>query len=238
MAQDVIDFQKFYDTELGHIYQSRLQSFIQNLWPDLKGQFVLGLGYPFPYLEGYLKNTERLCVMTNAPQGVIHWPSEEKNLTALIDFDAFPIPDQSVDCILVIHGLEYSQNLHEFFRELWRVLKSNGRLLVITPNRRSFWAQLDDTPLGYGNPYTMTQLTKLIQDHQFSIIRSMRGLYVFPSQNPLIRTTFPFFESIGPTLLSKFSGIVAVEATKQLYASFGLKEKRAFPAALSRARSI
>lgn len=237
MTQDVIDLQNFYATGLGRHCQSRIHQLIHDIWPDLRGLSVLGMGYPFPYLSPYRERTERLFVMMNAPEGVIHWPSEDKNATALIDYDAIPLPDQSVDRILMIHSLEHSETPNATLREVWRVLKSSGRVLIITPNRRSIWAQLDDTPFGHGNPYTMTQLTKILRDHQFTTLRSLRGLYIIPSQNTLVQSIFPLCDSVGPKMFSKFSGVVAIEASKQLYASLALKEKRGTQAAFSRARA-
>ena len=235
--QNVIDLQKFYETSLGSHCQSRIDSLVQEFWPDLKGLSVLGMGYPFPYISRYLEKSERFWVLMNAPQGAIHWPVGGKNLTALIDYDSIPLPDQSLDRIIMIHSLEYAQSPHATLREIWRVLKSTGRVLILTPNRRSIWAQIDDTPFGNGNPYTMTQLTRILNDHQFTILKSIRGLYIFPSQNEMIQSVYPLCDYVGPTLFKKFSGIVGIEASKELYAGLLLRERRVTQAAFARARA-
>lgn len=237
MTQNVIDLQKFYETSLGKHCQSRIDDLVQEFWPDLKGLSVLAMGYPFPYISRYLEKSERLCVLMNAPQGAIHWPVGGKNLTALIDYDSIPLPDQSLDRIIMIHSLEYAQSPHAILREIWRVLKSTGRVLILTPNRRSIWAQIDDTPFGNGNPYTMTQLTRILNDHQFTILRSIRGLYIFPSQNEMIQSVFPLCDYVGPIIFKKFSGIVGIEASKELYSGLLLRERRVTQAAFARARA-
>ncbi len=241
MTQDITDIQRFYKTTLGRHCQYRINHLVQELWPDFRNLSVLGMGYPIPYLTTYLgassqKKAERLCVMMNAPQGIVHWPSAEKNATALIDYDAIPLADQSVDRIVMIHSLEYSETPHATLREVWRVLKSNGRVLIITPNRRSIWAQLDDTPFGHGNPYTMTQLTEILREHQFATLRNVRGLYILPTQNALIQSIFPMCDRLGPLMFQKFSGVVGIEASKQLYVNLAPKEKRVTQAAFARAR--
>ena len=50
--------------------------------------------------------------------------------------EALPFPDLIFDRILLVHGLEAAENARRLLREAWRVLKDDGRLLVVAPNRR------------------------------------------------------------------------------------------------------
>ena len=61
-----------------------------------------------------------------------------------------PFPDLAFDRILVIHGVEPYGHDERLLRELWRVLKDDGRLLVVAPNRMGLWAHVDSTPFGQG----------------------------------------------------------------------------------------
>jgi ubiquinone/menaquinone biosynthesis C-methylase UbiE len=45
-----------------------------------------------------------------------------------------PWPDDSFDAVLSTEGIEHLENRHAYLRELFRVLKSGGTLLVTTPN--------------------------------------------------------------------------------------------------------
>ena len=49
-----------------------------------------------------------------------------------------------------MHGLEAAENARRLLREVWRVLKDDGRLLVVAPNRRGMWAYLESTPVRPG----------------------------------------------------------------------------------------
>ena len=62
-------------------------------------------------------------------------------------------------------------------KEIWRVLAGGGRLLVVAPNRRGIWARLDLTPFGSGQPYTMSQLSRLLRDEQFTPVGSDRAVH-------------------------------------------------------------
>lgn len=236
MALDVTDLQAFYDTRLGQQCQRRVQQIVHKVWPDMKNQFLLGLGYPFPYLKSYEAEAERVCVMMNAPQGVIYWPEEQKNRTALIQYDSIPLPDRCVDRILMIHSLEHAECASDYLREVWRVLKDRGRLLVITPNRRSIWTQMEEAPFGYGNSYTLSQLSDLLREMRFTPLQSLQGLYIFPTYHRYFYRTFPMLDRIGPLFFTKFSGIVAVEAVKQVYAGMLVKDKKSLTAAFIRTR--
>lgn len=175
-------------------------------------------------------------MMMNAPQGIIHWPEEENNRTALINYDAIPLPDQSVDRILMLHSLEHADSPNAYLREVWRVLKDDGRLLVVTPNRRSIWTQLDESPFGYGNAYTLSRLSQLLRELNFTPLQSSQGLYIFPTYHRYLHPTFPVFDRIGPLFFTKFSGVIAIEAVKQVYGAILVKDKKTFSAAFIRTR--
>lgn len=226
MAQDIVDLIDFYATSLGQTTATHIRAMLTDLWPNHSSDTYLSIGYPLPFMPVMLENKppQRTLVFMPAQQGIIHWPDESKNVCCLINEDSLPLPDESVDRILVIHSLEHAEHARPYLRELWRVLASNGRLVVVVPNRRGLWAQLDETPFGHGNPYTMTQLSRLLKENQFTPLRSLRGLYAIPSHSRILKNVSKILEKIAPALLSKFSGLVCIEASKQVYC--GYQEKK------------
>ena len=107
-----------------------------------------------------------------APQGVLHWPGEELNSTALIEEAELPLPDMSVDRVLLAHALEHTEQLRPLLREIWRVLNPSGRVIAIVPNRRGIWARIDSTPFGHGHPYTAGQLSRLLRSRYLVDVQS------------------------------------------------------------------
>lgn len=226
MSHDVVDLRYFYETPLGHAASRTINKGINCLWPNLSKQTLVGIGYPLPYLEPYLDTTESTLAFMPAQRGVVSWPENSPSLTALIEENTLPLPDQSVDRILLIHGLEHASHVRPFLREIWRILREDGRLLVIVPNRRGLWARLDNTPFGQGHPYTMTQLSTVLRDNMFTPIHSTRGLYICPSNSRLLRAPSHLFEKIGSCALQKFSGIICIEAIKQVYAGTPVRSRK------------
>ena len=103
-------------------------------------------------------------------------------------------------------------------KEIWRVLAGGGRLLVIAPNRRGIWARLDRTPFGSGRPYTMSQLSRLLRDEQFTPVGTGTALFIPPARKRMILRSAAAWERIGKRWFPTFAGVVLVEATKQIYA--------------------
>lgn len=55
------------------------------------------------------------------------------------DFDALPFPNQSIDLVVLPHGLELSRDPHEALREVERVLVPEGRMVIVGFNPASLW---------------------------------------------------------------------------------------------------
>ncbi|MCH8037041.1 MAG: methyltransferase domain-containing protein [Proteobacteria bacterium] len=228
MWHDVVDLRDFYETQLGAMARRMIRRGIRAMWPDVKGQRVLGLGYATPYLRQFLTEAERTLAFMPASKGVLHWPSEGRGLTALVDETEFPLPDLSIDRVLLVHGLESSEYQSDMLREAWRVLTGEGRLLIVAPNRSGIWARLERTPLGWGQPYSAAQLSRLLRDNMFTPTRSNRALYIPPLRTRALLRSAPAWERIGSRWFPTFGGVVLVEAGKQLYASNLQAERKRF----------
>ena len=121
--------------------------------------------------------------------------------------------------MLLVHAVEQSEILRGMMREAWRVLSEGGRLMVVVPNRRGIWARLERTPFGHGQPYTNRQIRRLLQDNLFLPVDTARALYVPPSQWRLSLSSSPAIERLGDRFFPQFSGVLLVEAIKQIYAA-------------------
>lgn len=54
--------------------------------------------------------------------------------TAVADFDALPLPSETVDTVLLHHALEFSVSPHEVLKEASRVLKPCGHMVLVVMN--------------------------------------------------------------------------------------------------------
>jgi SAM-dependent methyltransferase len=218
MWSDVIDLRDFYGTMLGQMARRVIRQRIRETWPDTRGMRVLGIGYPSPYLLPFRDNAERVISVMPARQGVLRWPAEGPNLVTLADEAELPLPDVSIDRVLMVHALECSEQLRPMLREIWRVMADGGQLLAVVPNRHGIWARMDRTPFGHGHPYTPTQITRLLRDNMFAPTGTAYGLFMPPSRRRMVIASAPAWERLGARWVPHFGGVLFIEATKQIYA--------------------
>lgn len=219
MWTDVIDLNEFYRSPLGHVANRVLRRRIRAIWPDVRGMAILGLGYATPYLRQFRNEAERVMAIAPASQGVIPWPANEPGQVALAYETELPLPDLSVDRLLMVHAVESSEQLRAMMREAWRVLKGNGRLLAVVPNRTGIWARSERTPFGCGHPYSAGQIKRLLRDSLFTPGDTARALYVPPIGGRIVLKAAPAAERVGEKMFQTFAGVLLIEATKQVYSA-------------------
>jgi len=219
MYSDVLDLRDFYDGSLGQVVRRLVRRRIRDLWPDLRDQRVLGIGYATPYLRPFLGEAERVLAVMPARQGVMFWPPEGPGLVALGDESELPLPDMSVDRVLLVHGLECTEQLRPMMREIWRVMAGGGRLIAVVPNRRGIWARSDRTPFGHGIPYSTSQLKRMLRDNMFMPMRDAQALFIPPTRSRFLLAGAGAWEEVGARWFKTFAGVHMVEAGKQIYAS-------------------
>lgn len=219
MWSDVIDLREFYARRVGRNAQRMIRRQLRIMWPDVKGLRILGLGFATPYLSMFREDADRVLAAMPAGQGVLHWPVGERGLTMLADEVDLPLPDLSMDRVLIVHALESAEQVRPLLREAWRVLSDSGRLIVVVPNRRGLWARFEQTPFGYGRPYSKGQLTRLLRDNMFMPMETSRALFVPPFNNSIIQGSAAACEKVGARLFPAAAGVNVTEAVKQMYAA-------------------
>ena len=218
MPSDVIDLRDFYQTALGQVARRMIRRTIRQIWTDLRGMRLLGIGYATPFLSAIAAETERMAALMPASQGVLGWAPDGGNVVALAEEGELPFADYSIDRVLLVHALETSDAAGQLLKEIWRVLAGGGRLLIVAPNRRGIWARLDRTPFGSGRPYTMSQLSRLLREELFTPISTETALFVPPSRDRMVLRSAPAWERLGKRWFPTFAGVVLIEAAKQIYA--------------------
>ena len=226
MWMDAVDLRDFYATPTGQVVRHVIRRRIRDIWPDVKGLGVLGVGYATPFLNPYRAEAARVVAAMPASQGVLHWPPEGGGLTLLTDEAELPLPDLSVDRVLLVHALENTEHIRPMMREIWRVLAGGGRLLVVVPNRRGLWARFERTPFGLGQPYSPRQLARLLRETMFTPVATHPALFVPPIRWRMVLSSAPAVEKLGQRWFNTFAGVVMTEATKEIYAGHAVPVRR------------
>ena len=225
MWTDVLDLNEFYASTQGQITVRLLRARLREMWPSVRGETVLGLGYAAPFLRPFMEEAARTMAFMPAQQGVMRWPREGRNHTALVDELDLPLPDRSVDRVLLVHAIECAEQVRPFLREIWRVMADGGKLITVAPTRAGLWAQLDRSPFYQGHPYSPNQVATLLRANMFAPMRQTRALFMPPTRSRLALRMAPAVERFGQRWLGRFAGVSVFEAGKQLYA--GIAERTA-----------
>ena len=212
MRPDIVDLDQFYTTRLGQVSRRLIRCRLQEIWPDVTGQRLLGVGYATPYLRVFRDKAERVLAAMPASQGVIYWPKGEPRLVTLTEEVELPFLASSIDRVLLVHTLENAEQVRPTLREVWRVMTSSGWLLVVVPNRRGVWARIERTPFGYGRPFSPPQLTRLLREIMFSPTTTSAAVSIPPVSWPPLLKRAPAIERVGVRWGRAFAGVLIVEA--------------------------
>lgn len=214
----------FYASRRGAVARDLVRDRLVHAWPSVGGMTLLGLGYTTPYLDAWPDARVTLAAGPDLPADA--WPDPTpngaRNRAAVTEDDALPFADLTFDRILLVHALETTESARRMLREVWRVLRDDGQVLVVAPNRRGVWAHLDSTPFGQGQPYSSGQISRLLGASLFRVTWRDDALFVPPVAcvEPLARV----WERIGRRVLP--GGVTITGASKNLYAGLPLKPVR------------
>lgn len=220
MHLDVLDLRNFYyRTQLGRVAQRVIRDQLVTLWPPEPGQTVAGYGFAVPLLRPWLEDARRVVGLMPGPQGVMPWPAGMPNVSLLCEETSWPLPTGIVDRLVLLHGLETSENPQALLDECQRVLGPGGKVMFIVPNRSGLWARRDGTPFGFGRPYSLRQLEEQLRRHGFTPERHALTLYSPPSGRRFWLRTASLWENLGQRFAPWFAGgVLMVEASRQVYA--------------------
>jgi len=223
---DIARLDAFYHGDMGRLVASFLRQDIQPLL-RLDSQIDrLGFGYPFmclPSMGGASINgsVSPIPVLIPSEMGALAYGPADNVMTASIASDAWPVASDSVNQIIIAHGLEYCYDGEACLSEANRALASAGELVLMVPNRRSLWVRDEGTPLGQGRPFSKGQVTKLLHKTGFRITAISRALFLPPMamrtallSARLVRA----MDNLGHYGWGVFGGMMVGRATKLRYA--------------------
>ena len=225
-----------YDTvKIKHFYSSRLGTLVSDLlWTEIgpmvdvsfdskSPRHILGLGYPIMYLNQLLH--DRYVYMGQSDiRHWYHWPIAKPNKSVLLEEESLPFPDDSMDRVLWIHGIEHAPNPTFILREIWRVLSPEGRFILVVPNRLGLWTHLDNNPFGFGQPYNKRQITNVLENNMFTVKSCQTALHFLPYQG-VSRLQLALAKRLLKKIGRAIGGVLCVEAVKQIYALHPFNQK-------------
>lgn len=207
MGVNLNKIEKFYLTDLGRHVHSEIARLIEKNIDQGGVDCVLSPGARF-YEDIIRRHFTYLSYHTSEDQN-----DNEYSLT-------WACSSHAADTVIMIHDLEFARNPESHVKEAFRVLKGDGRLMIVFPNRSGGWARRDNTPFGAGTPRTVGQVKRLLNDYRFHFDHAEGALF-FPPYDPKINVMrYIIDKTHGLGLLN--AGVYAIVARKRERA--GIKE--------------
>ncbi|MEI6738667.1 MAG: methyltransferase domain-containing protein, partial [Pseudomonadota bacterium] len=120
-------------TPLGAYTLAREREWLDTVAPDIFGYHAVQLGLPDFDLLRESRMAHRMIVAPKFTRGekdtVVTTGSTGTKVAA--QFHELPFDAQSVDLCLMPHTLEFSDNPHEILREVDRIMRPEGRILIV-----------------------------------------------------------------------------------------------------------
>ncbi|TAE83630.1 MAG: methyltransferase domain-containing protein [Alphaproteobacteria bacterium] len=224
---DIAELRRFYSSPFGEAVRRDIAQALHRHWQDARGLQMVGVGFALPYLGHYLPHAYSVISLMLPHMGAIYWPTDGLNHSILMDQSAFPLRDESVDRILVVHAIEHSPHLHTMIQELYRIMRVGGRVLFVVPNRTGLWSRQRNNPFGYGHPYYRMQLQHRGELAGFTFVGVSSALYYPPTTWRSALYSSRYIEPLGRAILPRQGGVLIVEMEKQIYA--GITESAPIP---------
>ncbi len=137
---------------------------------------------------------------------------------------ALPLATQSLDLVVMPHALEFTEHPHALLREVDRVMRPEGRLVIVGFNPRSLWGvrqlfTLDRRVSPWsGHFISLPRLKDWLALLSFEVDGGRFGAYAPPFTSARWLHRFRFMEPAGDRWWGVGGGIYLLQAVKRVHA--------------------
>lgn len=210
------DFRDWYRSELGQYLLAAEDELIARILPDLFGYHALQVGQ---VVERNLLAGSRIrhrCVVDVA------LPTVEGLSPLRAQPEQLPFANQSLDLVLIHHGLDGAASPHAVLREASRVLIPEGHLLLLGFNPWSLWGLWRLFRLPWATvpwlhrPMSPQRLADWLALLDFEVVGLESACFVPPLTHATIRRRFSWLEVLGRRYWSQGGAAYVLLARKRV----------------------
>jgi SAM-dependent methyltransferase len=212
------ELQSFYESKLGQFAYKNIDNSLNQIWPSSTNEIIIGIGYSNLYLNKFLlKNNLCSSIIPSSfikEQNLSNLKLDCLNSSIISKFNDLPIASSSADKILLIHLFEYTNQQNSLLREIWRVLKPGGKLLIVVPNKFSIWPIFCKIQFKKSKFFTIMQLHNILTESMLIPVKTSSTLFSLSEFNKFIPELSNIFENWSSKWLLPFGGMILMEAEK------------------------
>lgn len=145
----------------------------------------------------------------------------EVGVQVRMNMDELPFECGSVDLVALPHVLEFNENPHQILREVERVLRPEGNVVISGLNPRSLWGarRMLGSKMGYpwcGDFIALPRLKDWLALLGFEVVAGRFACYAPPLSNPNWLERFNFMEPAGDRWWAVCGGVYCLHAIKRV----------------------
>ncbi|MCD6489130.1 MAG: methyltransferase domain-containing protein [Thermodesulfobacterium sp.] len=213
-------YDSWYTTKTGSYVDKTEKELVLSLLKIKKGLSLdLGCGTGNYTLELYKKGFE--VIGLDSSKEMLKIARKKIPELLFINGDAYflPFKDQVFNLVVSITMFEFIKEPIKVMKEIYRVLKPEGEVLIGTMNGRSLWflfkrikSLFVETAYRYARFYTPKELENFCQKAGFKNIET-RGIIFFPSFFPFTQLAFKLDRKLN-RIFKNFGAFIVVRAEK------------------------
>jgi SAM-dependent methyltransferase len=198
----------WFDSDVGHYVLEREQIWFDAASADIFGFNAMQIGQC--HVDFLRANRMPFRSATSVGDGDMRARPEE-----------LPIASQTIDLIALPHALEFSPNPHQLLREVERVLRPEGRLLLAGFNPLSLWGLKRLAGSRQYYPWTgrflhLTRIKDWLSLMGFELLSGRMVCYAPPINNARWLHGFRFMEAAGDRWWAMGGGVYLLHAVKRV----------------------
>ena len=201
---------EWFAAPLGQYLLEKERAYLDDVTPDIFGFHALQLGLPEYDLLRENRITHRMRI---APWGEV---------TLRAKCHELPLATQSVDLALLPHVLEFADDPHAILRELDRVMRPEGRLVILGFNPWSLWGLRSTLgPTRHQFPWngrfvSLLRVKDWLSLLGFDVSAGRLICYVPPFESEKWRQRFGFMEPAGDRWWAIGGAVYMLQAVKRV----------------------
>lgn len=211
-GSSVSSLHDWFHSPLGEYLLARERAWLDQVVPDIFGFHAVQLGLPQFDLLRESRIAHRVTVN---PEG-----NAEAGVGVVAQWYELPFEAQSIDLCLLPHVLEFSENPHEILREIDRVLRPEGRVLILGFNPWSlFGTRRLFSSKGFpwqGQFVSLVRMKDWLQLLGFEASAGRLTCYIPPCESTIWQKRWGFMESVGDRWWGVGGGVYMLEAIKRV----------------------
>lgn len=142
-------------------------------------------------------------------------------LNTVADIEQLPLANDSVDAVVMHHGLDFTDDSHQLLREVTRVLRPGGQLLIIGFNPISQWGLMRLFRRKLALPWrgrfiSRHRLMDWLRLLDLHVDQSLSCLHFPPLNFASLLDKAKKLEGFGTKLGSPFGGVYLISCVKQV----------------------